>query len=90
MVGGSQCPHGHSLCASSTDQAQVAKELIALQPDVILAQATPLVTALQRESRLSRMGGGPFVARGGDEKMLISYNAAVFASFQSRLLTKQV
>src|SRR5437868_11477161 len=38
---------------ASADQAQVqAKELIALQPDVILAQATPLVTALQRESRL--------------------------------------
>src|SRR5262249_15528539 len=38
---------------SSADQAQVqAKELIALQPDVILAQATPLVAALQRESRL--------------------------------------
>ena len=38
---------------SSADQAQIqAKELIALQPDVILAQATPLVTALQRESRL--------------------------------------
>src|SRR5437764_2219749 len=38
---------------SSADQAQVqAKELIALQPDVILAQATPLVTALQRESHL--------------------------------------
>src|SRR5947207_5443256 len=37
---------------SSADQAQVqAKELIALQPHVILAQATPLVTALQRESR---------------------------------------
>ena len=36
---------------SSADQAQIqAKELIALQPDVILAQATPLVTALQRES----------------------------------------
>ena len=38
---------------SSADQAQVqAKELIALQPDVILAQGTPLVAALQRESRL--------------------------------------
>ena len=37
---------------SSADQAQVqAKELVALQPDVILAQATPLVAALQRESR---------------------------------------
>jgi putative tryptophan/tyrosine transport system substrate-binding protein len=38
---------------SSADQAQVlAKELIALQPDVILAQTTPVVAALQRESRL--------------------------------------
>ena len=36
---------------SSADQAQVqAKELIALQPDVILAQSTPVVAALQRES----------------------------------------
>src|SRR5215468_4536609 len=38
---------------SSADQAQVqAKESIALQPDVILAHGTPLVAALQRESRL--------------------------------------
>ena len=29
----------------------MAKELIALQPDVILAQGTPAVAALQRESR---------------------------------------
>jgi putative tryptophan/tyrosine transport system substrate-binding protein len=36
----------------SADQVQVlAKELIALQPDVILSQATPIVAALQRESR---------------------------------------
>jgi putative tryptophan/tyrosine transport system substrate-binding protein len=36
----------------SADQAQVlAKELIALQPEVILAQATSLVAALQRETR---------------------------------------
>src|SRR5262249_41254892 len=34
---------------SSADEAQVqAKELIALQPDVILAHGTPLVAALQR------------------------------------------
>ena len=34
----------------SADQAQVlAKELIALQPDVILAHGTPTVAALQRE-----------------------------------------
>jgi putative tryptophan/tyrosine transport system substrate-binding protein len=37
---------------SSVDQVQVlAKELIALQPDVILAQSTPVVAALQRETR---------------------------------------
>jgi ABC-type uncharacterized transport system substrate-binding protein len=36
---------------SSADQAQaLAKELIALQPDVILAQATPIVAALQQET----------------------------------------
>jgi ABC-type uncharacterized transport system substrate-binding protein len=36
---------------SSAGQAQaLAKELIALQPDVILAQATPLVAALQQET----------------------------------------
>jgi hypothetical protein len=27
---------------------------------------------------LLTIGGGPFVARGGGEKMLISYNSAVF------------
>ena len=36
----------------SVDQAQVvAKELVALQPDVILAQSPPVVAALQRETR---------------------------------------
>jgi len=29
----------------------LAKELVALQPDVILAQTTPAVVALQRETR---------------------------------------
>ena len=29
----------------------LAKELVALQPDVILAHATPIAAALQRESR---------------------------------------
>ena len=38
--------------ADNVDQTQVmAKELVALQPDVILAQATMVITALQRESR---------------------------------------
>jgi putative tryptophan/tyrosine transport system substrate-binding protein len=37
---------------TSADQAQVlAKELIALQPDLIFAQSTPVTAALQRESR---------------------------------------
>ena len=37
---------------SSADRAQVlAKELIALQPEVILAQSTPVFVALQRETR---------------------------------------
>jgi putative tryptophan/tyrosine transport system substrate-binding protein len=38
--------------AASPDQAQpFAKELVALRPDVIFAQTTPIVTALQRETR---------------------------------------
>ena len=38
--------------AASPDQAQpFAKELVALRLDVILAQTTPVVTALQRETR---------------------------------------
>jgi len=37
---------------SSTERLQVlARELIALQPDVVFAQTTPIVTALQRETR---------------------------------------
>jgi putative ABC transport system substrate-binding protein len=37
---------------SSADRVQaLAKEMIALQPDAILAQATPVVAALQRETR---------------------------------------
>jgi putative ABC transport system substrate-binding protein len=39
--------------AGNADQFQVlAKELIALQPDVIFAHSTPVVAALQRESRM--------------------------------------
>src|SRR5262245_30245160 len=38
--------------APASAHAQVlAKELVALQPDVILAHTTPITTALQRESR---------------------------------------
>jgi putative ABC transport system substrate-binding protein len=42
----------YRFAASSPDQYQpLAKELIALQPDVILAHSTPIAAALQRESR---------------------------------------
>src|SRR5262249_62326719 len=38
--------------AASPDQVQLfAKELVALRPDVIFAQSTPVVTALQHETR---------------------------------------
>ena len=38
--------------AASPDQVQLsAKELVALRPDVIFANATPIVAALQRETR---------------------------------------
>src|SRR5437588_1659648 len=41
--------------APATAQAQMlAKELVALQPDVILAHSTPVTAALQRESAQSR------------------------------------
>ena len=38
--------------APNADEAKVlAKELVALQPDVILAQSTPITAAFQRETR---------------------------------------
>ena len=42
----------YRFASGNADQYQVlAKELVALQPDVILAQSTPVAAALQRESR---------------------------------------
>src|SRR5262245_21684472 len=42
----------YRFAAGRTDQYQtLAKELISLQPDVILAQTTPIATVLQQESR---------------------------------------
>ena len=42
----------YRFAAGSSDQYQLlAKELIALQPDVILAHSTPVATAFQRETR---------------------------------------
>jgi putative tryptophan/tyrosine transport system substrate-binding protein len=83
---------------SSADQAQVqAKELIALQPDVILANGTPLVAALQRESRtipivfasLADPIGSGFVASlprpGGNITGVMLYEASVSGKWLAML-----
>jgi putative ABC transport system substrate-binding protein len=83
---------------SSADQAQIqAKELIALQPDVILAQGTPLVAALQRESRtipivfasLADPIGSGFVASlprpGGNITGVMLYEASVSGKWLAML-----
>src|SRR5947207_4995974 len=83
---------------SNADQAKVqARELIALQPDVILAQATPLVTAPQRESRLIRIVfarvadpiGSGFVASlprpGGNITGVMLYEASVSGKWLAML-----
>src|SRR5262245_15019060 len=41
----------HDPAGTATQQQAPAKELVALQPDVILAHSTPVAVALQRESR---------------------------------------
>jgi putative tryptophan/tyrosine transport system substrate-binding protein len=74
----------------ATAQAQMlAKELVALQPDVILAHSTPVTAALQRESRtipivfaaiVDPIGSG-FVASlprpGGNITGVMQYEASV-------------
>jgi putative tryptophan/tyrosine transport system substrate-binding protein len=83
---------------SSADQAQVlAKELIALQPDVILAQATPVVAALQRETRtipivfasVSDPIGSGFIASlprpGGNITGVMLYEASVTGKWLAML-----
>jgi ABC-type uncharacterized transport system substrate-binding protein len=83
---------------SSEDQAQVvAKELIALQPDVILANGTPGVAALQRETRaipivfvgiIDPIGSG-FVANmpqpGGNITGLMLFEASVTGKWLAML-----
>jgi putative tryptophan/tyrosine transport system substrate-binding protein len=79
-------------------QAQVlAKELIALQPDVIFTHATPLVAALQRESRaipivfasIADPIGSGFVASlarpGGNMTGVMQYEASVAGKFLAML-----
>jgi putative tryptophan/tyrosine transport system substrate-binding protein len=84
--------------AASADQLQVlAKELIALQPDVILATATPVVAAVQRESRaipivfagLADPIGSGFVASlprpGGNITGLMLFEASVTGKWLAML-----
>jgi ABC-type uncharacterized transport system substrate-binding protein len=54
LVGGRwpQFANGDSLGWGNVNRASVfGKELVALQPDVILAQGTPVTAALKRETR---------------------------------------
>jgi putative tryptophan/tyrosine transport system substrate-binding protein len=95
---------GHTLridtrfAPASANQAQLlAKELIALQPDVILAQSTPVVAALQRESRaipivfvgIADPIGSGFVASlprpGGNVTGLMLYEASVTGKWLAML-----
>ena len=75
----------------------LAKELVALQPDVIVAQTTPVVTALQRESRtlpivflfVSDPVGSGLVASlarpGGNLTGLLLYEASIVGKWLAML-----
>jgi putative ABC transport system substrate-binding protein len=84
--------------AGKADQFQVlAKELVALQPDVIFAHSTPLVAALQRESRtipivfvsVSDPIGSGFVASlarpGGNLTGLLQYEEGIAGKWLAML-----
>ena len=83
---------------ANVDQRQMlAKELVALQPDVILAHTTPVVAALQRESRaipivfvnVSDPIGSGFVASlarpGGNVTGLLLYEASISGKWLAML-----
>jgi putative tryptophan/tyrosine transport system substrate-binding protein len=83
---------------SSADRVQVlARELIALQPDVILAQSTPVVAALQRETRtipivfaaVADPIGSGFIASlprpGGNITGVMNYEASVTGKWLAML-----
>jgi putative ABC transport system substrate-binding protein len=83
---------------ANIDQLQtLAKELVALQPDVILAHTTPVVAALQRESRalpivfvyVSDPVGSGFVASlarpGGNLTGLLLYEASITGKWLAML-----
>jgi putative ABC transport system substrate-binding protein len=84
--------------AGNPDQFQaLAKELVALQPDVIFAHSTPIVTALQRESRtipivfvsVSDPIGAGFVASlarpGGNLTGLLQYEEGIAGKWLAML-----
>ena len=99
MVGGPQCPHRLSLCGpAGADQVQaLAKELVALQPDVILAHSTQVAAALQRESRaipivfvnVSDPIGAGFIASlarpGGNLTGVLHYEAGIAGKWLAML-----
>jgi putative ABC transport system substrate-binding protein len=84
--------------ATNPDQVQAAaKELVALQPDVILGHTTPVVAALQRESRalpivfvyVSDPVGSGFVTSlarpGGNLTGLLLYEAGIIGKWLAML-----
>jgi putative ABC transport system substrate-binding protein len=51
VVGGPQCPLRHALCGSDPARyLPLVKEMIALQPDIIAVQGTPMSVAPRRET----------------------------------------
>src|SRR5262249_18005578 len=84
--------------APASARAEVlAKELVALQPDVILAHTTPITAALQRESRtipivfvtIADPVGSGFVASlprpGGNMTGVMNYEASVIGKWLAML-----
>ena len=96
---GPQCPHRLlALRRRRPDQFQVlAKELVVLQPDVILAHSPPIAAALQRESRaipivfvsVSDPIGSGFVASlarpGGNLTGLLNFEAGITGKWLAML-----
>jgi putative tryptophan/tyrosine transport system substrate-binding protein len=95
---GSNVRIGYHFAAGRGDQYQVlAKELVALHPDVILANTTPITAALQRESRVipivfvnvSDPVGQGFVASlarpGGNLTGLLLYEASITGKWLAML-----
>jgi putative ABC transport system substrate-binding protein len=88
----------YRFASANPDRYQVlAKELVALQPDVILAQSTPVTAALQRESRVipivfmsvSDPIGSGFVASlarpGGNLTGLLAYEEGITGKWLAML-----